>query len=214
VRVRSPTTGWWKSLTPVSWKRTLWAAQRVRNSGALGGELTDEVGEVAVVGVVAGCLPEHGDDVASRALPVDVELAGAGLEEDVPGAVDGTGASGPAEHVRVKGVAELVGGQDVQANVENERRGAGEAVEDVLDAWPHALPGRSSTSRRAHRPEGTGEIKEVRALRLVELQGAGERFQDAVGDAEVSRASSGVIFARREIKNSRISVRGSTHQIA
>ena len=74
------------------------------------------------------------------ALPVDVELAGAGLKEDVPGVVDGTGACGPAEHVRVQGVAELVGGQDVDAGVENERRCAGEPVEDVLDAWPHALP--------------------------------------------------------------------------
>src|SRR5687767_15919412 len=32
MRVRSPTTGWWSCLVPVSWKRTLWAAQRVRNS--------------------------------------------------------------------------------------------------------------------------------------------------------------------------------------
>src|SRR3954470_20864073 len=28
----SPTTGWWRSLVPVSWKRTLWAAQRTRSS--------------------------------------------------------------------------------------------------------------------------------------------------------------------------------------
>ena len=29
---RSPTTGWWKRLSPWSWRRTLWPAQRMRNS--------------------------------------------------------------------------------------------------------------------------------------------------------------------------------------
>jgi hypothetical protein len=46
-------------------------------------------------------------------------------------------------------VAELVGGQVVQAGVVNERSCAGEPVEDVLDARPHALIGRLPTSRRA-----------------------------------------------------------------
>jgi hypothetical protein len=31
-RWRSPTSGWWRCFAPDRWKRTLWAAQRVRNS--------------------------------------------------------------------------------------------------------------------------------------------------------------------------------------
>jgi hypothetical protein len=65
----------------------------------------------------------------------------------------------------------------------HERRRAGEAVEDVLDAGPHALAGRSPASRRARWPQGAGEIEQVRAFGLVELEGAGERFEHAVGDA-------------------------------
>lgn len=75
----------------------------------------------------------------------------------------------------------------------DERRCAGEPVEDVLDAWPHALPGRSPTTRRAHRPQGAGEIEEVRALRLIELEGAGERFEDAGDAAHVSALDPGVV---------------------
>src|SRR2546427_5213398 len=32
ARVRSPTMGWWKCLTPVRWNRTSWVAHRTRNS--------------------------------------------------------------------------------------------------------------------------------------------------------------------------------------
>lgn len=98
-------------------------------------------------------------------------------------AVEGTGASGPAEHVGVEGVAELVGGQVVQAGVVHERGCAGEPIQQVVDAGPHALPGRSPGSRRARWPKGAGEIEEMRALGLVGLPGAGERFEHAVGDA-------------------------------
>jgi len=82
-------------------------------------------------------------------------------------AVEGTGASGPAEHVGVEGVAELVGGQVVQAGVVHERGCAGEPIQQVVDAGPHALPGRSPGSRRARWPKGAGEIEEMRALGLV-----------------------------------------------
>ena len=76
----------------------------------------------------------------------------------------------------------------------HERRRAGEAVEDVLDAWPHALPGRSATARRARRPEGAGEIEEVGALGLVELQGVCDRFEDAVRDTgHVAALKAGVV---------------------
>jgi hypothetical protein len=125
--------------------------------GALSGQLADEVSEVPVVGVAASGGAEDGDHVAGGAVPVDVEIAGAGVEEDVAGAVDRARAGGSAEHVGVEGVAELVGGEVVQAGVVDDRRCAGEPVEDVLDAWPHASLGCSLASRRdAQRSESAG----------------------------------------------------------
>ena len=72
---------------PVRWKRTLCAAQRVRNSSLRGGELADEVGQVAVVGVAAGLGAQDGDDVGGDAVPVDEEVGGARVEEDEAGGV-------------------------------------------------------------------------------------------------------------------------------
>jgi hypothetical protein len=59
----------------------------------------------------------------------------------------------------------------------HERRRAGERVEDLLDARPQALAARSARSRRTRWPHGAGEVEQVRALGLVELEGAGERFE-------------------------------------
>src|SRR3954447_4090658 len=48
---------------------------------ALGGELADEVRQGAVLWVAAGGGAQHGDRVAGGAVPVEVEVAGAGIEE-------------------------------------------------------------------------------------------------------------------------------------
>ena len=58
---------------------------------ALRRELADEVREVAVVGVAAGGGAQHGDDVARGAVPVEVEVAGARVEEDEAGGVHRAG---------------------------------------------------------------------------------------------------------------------------
>ena len=54
---------------------------------AAGRELADEVGEITVVGVAAGGRAQGGDDVAGDAVPVEVELVGARVEEDEAGGV-------------------------------------------------------------------------------------------------------------------------------
>ena len=47
-------------------------------------QLADEVGELAVVRVAAGFGAQHGDDVGRDALPVDVEVRRARIEEEEP----------------------------------------------------------------------------------------------------------------------------------
>ena len=100
---------------PVAWMRTSWEAQRVRNSLAAGGELADEVGQVAVVGVAAGFGAQDGDGVVGCLVPVAEELRGAGVEEGVPGAVGVLVAHG--EERREQGLAERVAAQVVEAAV-------------------------------------------------------------------------------------------------
>jgi len=66
---------------------------------------------------------EDRDDVVGGAVPVGVEVAGARIEEHVPGAVHGIRALGRREHLRVEGTAERVDGEVVEAGVVDERRG-------------------------------------------------------------------------------------------
>ena len=82
---------------------------------AAGGELADEVGQASVVGVTSGFGAKDGDRVVGDGVPVDEELRGAGVEEQEPGRVGWL--HGVVEHVGVEGVAERVGGEDVEAAV-------------------------------------------------------------------------------------------------
>ena len=54
---------------------------------ATGGELADEVGQVAVVGVAAGFGAQDGDGLVGGLVPVAQELRGTWVEEGVAGAV-------------------------------------------------------------------------------------------------------------------------------
>jgi hypothetical protein len=56
---------------------------------AAGGQLTDEVGEPAVVGIAAGLGAQVRDELGGDAVPVGVEVGGARVEEGEPGAVGG-----------------------------------------------------------------------------------------------------------------------------
>jgi hypothetical protein len=59
---------------------------------AAGGQLPDQAGERLVVGVAAGLGPQQRDGVLGLALPLDVELPRAGVQEQEPGVVGGRGA--------------------------------------------------------------------------------------------------------------------------
>jgi hypothetical protein len=99
----SPTTAWWKSLCADVVEAGVMGGPAGTEFAASGGELADEVREVAVEGVAAGCRAQYVPDIAG-AIPAGIDLAGAGVEEDVSGAVDRTGAGAVslAEHVGVE----------------------------------------------------------------------------------------------------------------
>ena len=90
---------------------------------AAGGELADEVGEVAVVRVAAGFGAQDRDGVVGGAVPVDEEAFGARVEEDEAGVVGRPGRV-RASSSEIQRAAELVGGEDVEAAVAARARAA------------------------------------------------------------------------------------------
>src|ERR1035441_8664511 len=136
---------------------------------ALGGELADEIGEVAVVRVAARRPAQDGNRLSGGAVPVGIERFSAWVEEDVAGVVGRHGGLG--EKVGEQRASERVGGEDVEALVAGQGRGAGDRVEGPLHVWPDALLELASTSEYCHRLRGAGEVEEVGALGVVELEG-------------------------------------------
>ena len=76
-------------MTPVEWMRTLWAAQRTRKSSLRVDSCSDQVGEVAVVGVAAGFGAQDGHGVVRDGVPFAEERRGLRVEEDEPGVAGG-----------------------------------------------------------------------------------------------------------------------------
>jgi pimeloyl-ACP methyl ester carboxylesterase len=147
-----------------------------------GGQLADEVRQRLVVRVVPGLGAQHGDDVLGLAFPVGVELGRGRVEEQEPGTVGRLGGAGEDRGEQRR--AELVGGQQVQPGVTHVGRGGGHRVEDA----PHAganplLGGAPGRPRRGGGSAATSEVEQMGALRLVELQGAGDALEDALGRA-------------------------------
>ena len=92
------------------------------------------------------------------------------------------GRRGAGEDRREQRRAELVDGQDVQPGVADVGRGRGHRVEDAPHAGPHLLRcGASGRPRGGGDGGSAGEVEQVGALGLIEVQGAGDPFQHAVG---------------------------------
>jgi hypothetical protein len=95
----------------------------------------------------------------------------------------------------VEGVAEVVGGEDVEAAVAGERGHLGHRLQEALHAG--AYLGRGGGAARRPWRGGVGsarQVEEVGAFDVVELQGASDSVQHAVGDAdEVPLLKSGVV---------------------
>lgn len=157
------------------------------------GKFPDKVGQAPVEGVPAGLRPQDRHRVIRGALPVRVERIGAAIEENEPGVVGRPDRAGV--HLGIQRVAKLVRGEDVQAPVAHEGRGAGHCVEHQLDARTDRLGGGAAALRLAGAAGGPGQVEQVRLLRLIQLQCPGQGLQDSLGDAgEVSAFQPGVIL--------------------
>jgi hypothetical protein len=125
-------------------------------------------------------------------VPLGVRGSSARVEEDEPGGVDRPYRS--VVQVGVQRVSELVGGHDVEVVVAHERGGAGDRIEGPLDLGPDALRGLTATRPRRGWVCGASEVKEVSAFGVVELERAGERAQDTLGDPiHVAALEAGVV---------------------
>jgi hypothetical protein len=76
-------------------------------------------------------------------------------------------------------VAEGVRGEDVEAIIANERCRPGDRIEDVLHARPDDLRARTSPPWRHRGLDRSGEVEQMRALGIVELEGASECLEHA-----------------------------------
>src|SRR4051794_9936295 len=113
------------------------------------------------------------------------EVPGARVEEHVTAQVRATGCTGVGGVVRVEVgeecSAEAVDAEEIEAVVANVGRRA-ECVQDALDSFADALLGRGPALPTT-RVGGAGEVEEVDAFGLVELECAGEGLEDGFGDA-------------------------------
>jgi hypothetical protein len=111
------------------------------------------------VRVAAGGSAQDRDAIAGDALPVVVERLSSRVKEHEPGAVERS--CGCGVQLGEQRSPELVGGQEVQTLVADERGGAGDRVECPLDLGPDALLGLAPTRPNSRRLSGSGEVEEV-----------------------------------------------------
>ena len=148
-----------------------------------GGQLADQVGELAVVGVAAGFGAQQGDGVVGHDLPVAEQRRGARVEEHEAGVVHRL--VGVVERVE-QGPAELVGGEHVESAVEHDGRHGRHRVEQALDRRPDPIARRRAPLPGAGgRACGAEQVEQVRPFGVVEPQ----RMRDAVDDARPRRRS-------------------------
>jgi hypothetical protein len=95
---------------------------------------------------------------------------------------------------RVQGVAEAVGGEEVQAAGSDEGRGAGHRLQDVQEAVRHEAAGASRAPGGAV-GGNAGQIVEVGSFGLVQLEGACEGVEDfGGGSGEVAALHACVVL--------------------
>jgi hypothetical protein len=118
----------------------------------------------------------------SSAFPVHVERPGPLVEEGEPGGVRrahrALRAVDLVEHRRVQRAGEQVGRHEVGPPVPHPRR-SGDRVHHTLDTRTHPLRRRASPGAGS-RIGGTGEVEQMRALGVVELQSPGQRVEHAL----------------------------------
>ena len=98
------------------------------------------------------------------------------------------------EHGSEQRFTQGIGGEEIQAPVVDDGRQLGHSGEDARHAGSELL-GRGRAPGADCGAGGVGEVGQVSALRLVQLQCAGEGVEHALGDAaEVAPLESGVVL--------------------
>ncbi|GAB2889328.1 hypothetical protein GCM10027074_67050 [Streptomyces deserti] len=122
--------------------------------------------------------------VVGGAVPVVDVVVRAVVEEGVPGEVGaavfahGCGCGTGEE----QGAGECVGGHEVQAAIGGECRGPGHGVEKPLHAG-RDIDGLAAGPGGGAGLGGSGQVEQVGALVVVNVQRAGHRIDDFLGDA-------------------------------
>ena len=142
---RSPTTWWLNRLMPVVCKRTLCAAQRLRNSSLLVASSPTRSVRSRSFGLRSAPARSSAKQSLSGAVPVVEDVPGLGAEEHETGPV--AAVAGVAEHRGVERSAQRIRAQRVESPVFDERRGPGHRVEHPLDARADRLGRRPAAAR-------------------------------------------------------------------
>ena len=142
--------------------------------------------------VATGSPAQDRDALAGHALPVGVERLRSRVEEDEAGVVHRP--RGRGVQLGEQRAPELVGGEDVEALVADEGGRVGDRVECPLDLRPDALLRPTATRPRQRGLRSAGEVEEMSALGVVELERPSQRLQHAPRDpAHVSALQAGVV---------------------
>ena len=159
---------------------------------AAGFELADEVGEVAVVGVAPGGPAQDCDAFAGGAVPVVMKRLSLRIEEHEPGVVRWSRRVGV--QLGEQRAAELVRRQDVETGIADVCGGVRDRVQRPLNFRPDPLPGLAATRPGNRWLCGAGEVEEMGALGVVELERASKCLQHVRGGAiHVSALEPGVV---------------------
>lgn len=135
------------------------------------------------MGVPAGFAAQHGHGHVAEEFPVGVEVAGGRVEEVEAGQVGLVLAMG--EQIGVEGPGERIGGENVRAAVAHDCGPRGDGVESPLQAavrcalaagGPAPGPGEGVGA-----VGGLGQMQEMGALGVVQLQRAGDGLEDGGG---------------------------------
>jgi hypothetical protein len=126
--------------------------------------------------------------------PSGVEVLSSGVQEAEAGAVRRLLVT--VEQRGVERATELVGGQIVGVRAAEDRRSV-KLVKDAPDDRADARLGRGA-STRCGRSGSAGEVEEVRALGVIELERPSERLQDKVRDAAEVPALQPLVVVHRD----------------
>jgi hypothetical protein len=145
------------------------------------GQFPDQVGQALVEGVASALRAQQCHGGVGRQLPVGVKVPGQGVEEDEPGVVGRP--CGSAVHLRVQGVAELVGRHNVQVVVADDGRRRCDGVEHELQGGTDRSALKGALTGPGGGPGCTGKVVEVLAFGVVEPQRPGDGVQNTFGGA-------------------------------